>query len=65
MKVTAIILALIGLVALVFGYWGVYTPAGRLAYDEMDGIYPLASGAFGALLLVISVVLLIIHKLRY
>jgi hypothetical protein len=49
---------IIGAVALVsslalgtFAYWGLYTPAGRHAYDEMDALYPAAAGALGLIML--------------
>lgn len=32
-----------------FAYWGLETPAGRRAYDEMAGIIPAAVGMAGAL----------------
>ncbi|MEJ2173426.1 MAG: hypothetical protein P8Y76_00530 [bacterium] len=31
-----------------FAYWGLETPAGRRAYDEMAGMIPLAAGLAGA-----------------
>ena len=44
-------LVLTGAALLVFGWWGVETPAGRQRYDEMDGIIPFAVGVLGAILL--------------
>lgn len=34
----------------IFAWWGQYTPAGRRAFDEMDGLYPLAAGVLTLLL---------------
>ena len=35
------ILIVAGLLAAVFGYWGVYTESGRREFDEMAGIIPM------------------------
>ena len=51
-------LLILGAVALVFGWWGVYTVSGRRQFDEMAGILPLAALALGGLLLVIGLALL-------
>ena len=64
MKVTAIISAVIAVPALAFFYWGFYTPQGQLAYDEMDGLYPLGSGVLGFVALVIFLLMMLIMKLR-
>jgi multisubunit Na+/H+ antiporter MnhC subunit len=40
-----------------FGYWGVYTEAGRKQYDEMDGIIPVAALAT-AVVIALSLVIL-------
>jgi hypothetical protein len=39
---------------MLFGWWGVYTAAGRRAFDEMAGMVPFGAGALGALLAVIG-----------
>jgi H+/Cl- antiporter ClcA len=52
------VLLALGVVAALFGWWGVYTAAGRQQFDEMAGIIPLVSFALGGLLLVIGVALL-------
>ena len=33
-----------------FAYWGLATPAGRSAYDEMAGIIPMAAALAGGIL---------------
>ena len=35
---------------LAFAYWGLATPAGRRAYDEMDGIIPAFAGMLAVML---------------
>ena len=52
-------LLILGVLAVAFGWWGVYTAAGRRQFDEMAGILPLAALALGALLIVIGLALLL------
>lgn len=33
-----------------FAFWGLETQAGRTAYDEMDGLYPLGAAMLAGLL---------------
>lgn len=40
-----------------FAYWGLETPSGRTAYDEMAGIIPMAIGLLGGILLLIAIAL--------
>ena len=46
-----------------FGYWGLYTKAGRLQYDEMAGMIPefalLASFIFLGVAVILAIVLII------
>lgn len=51
---TAMLVAGIGIVLLVFGFWGTQTAAGRHAFHQMDGIIPVAVGTAGAFLLLIA-----------
>jgi hypothetical protein len=51
-------LLILGVLAVAFGWWGVYTAAGRRQFDEMAGIIPLAALALGGLLIVIGLALL-------
>ena len=46
-----LLLVVLGVAGLVFGWWGLQTVPGRRAFDEMAGMVPLAAGAVGALLL--------------
>ena len=48
---TAMLLAGIGIILLAFGFWGTQSASGRHAFDEMDGIIPVAVGTAGAFLL--------------
>lgn len=52
MRYLAPLLAVAGAAALAFCYWGLHTPAGRLAYDEMAGMIPFFAGVAGGVLLV-------------
>jgi hypothetical protein len=52
-------LLILGTLTVAFGWWGVYTVAGRRQFDEMAGILPLAALALGALLIVIGLALLL------
>lgn len=58
----ALIVAALGCAA--FAWWGVQTPAGRRAFDEMDGIIPLAAVPLGILLLAAGLALLWRHRRR-
>jgi heme/copper-type cytochrome/quinol oxidase subunit 2 len=40
MKTTALFLLVAALLTGSFGYWGMYTKAGRIQYDEMAGMIP-------------------------
>ena len=47
-----------------FAYWGLATPQGRRAYDEMDGIIPAAAGLIAAVLVVAAAALWLWRRLR-
>lgn len=44
------IILLAAALLIVFAFWGQYTTAGHRAFDEMDGIYPVAVAPLGTLL---------------
>ncbi|WP_417454482.1 hypothetical protein [Kiloniella sp.] len=52
------ILFLVGLVGVAFGMWGMYTDAGRVRFDEMDGLYPMFSALAGGILIIISIIVI-------
>jgi len=52
----------LGLVLLLFAYWGIETARGRRAFDEMAGMIPFGAGVLGALLVVVGVVVFIIAR---
>ena len=58
MRILAYLLILAGIGSEAFAWWGLATPAGRRAYDEMDGIIPLTAMPAGLLLIVAGVALL-------
>jgi len=43
-----------------FGYWGLFTLAGKQKYDEMDGMYPGLALLIPALLVLLTLVLFFI-----
>ena len=47
-----------------FAYWGMWTVAGRTAYDEMDGLYPLGASILAGLLVVIALALHLFSRRR-
>ena len=49
MRIAALCLAFLSLACATFALWGLGTPSGRAAFDEMAGILPLASGAASVL----------------
>ena len=53
----AIVLALLSLAGMVFGWWGVETVSGRRQFDEMAGIIPFVTGIASIILLMVSAVL--------
>ncbi|MEM5472788.1 hypothetical protein WNZ14_13730 [Hoeflea sp. AS60] len=57
MKLFAILLALVSLAGLIFGWWGLETVSGRRQFDEMAGIIPLVTGIVSLILLVVAAVL--------
>lgn len=57
MKLILLGLTLSGLLCLGFSAWGLYTPAGRIRFDEMAGIIPYMSGLVGWVFIGAGVVL--------
>lgn len=55
MKLFAVLLALLSLAGMVFGWWGTETAAGRRQFDEMAGIIPLVTGVASLVLLLFAV----------
>ena len=51
MKLILLGLTASGVLCLAFAAWGLYTPAGRIRFDEMAGIIPFASGLVGLVLI--------------
>lgn len=45
-----------------FSYWGLYTESGRHAYDEMDGIIPLAAAPLSVCFAVCAVLAWLLGK---
>ncbi len=51
----AIMLGIVGLALVGFGFWGLNTARGRRTFDEMAGMIPLAALATGGLALLIAI----------
>lgn len=60
MKRFTIFLYVAALASGAFGYWGLFTTAGRKEYDEMNGYYPGFALLGAAVLLLIALILTII-----
>lgn len=57
MKLVAIVLALLAVGGMVFGWWGLETVSGRRQFDEMAGIIPLLVGVGSMILLMAAGIL--------
>ena len=64
MKVTAIIIFVLGILSVAYGYWGVFSAAGSRMYDEMDGLIPFAFLIIGIVLLIAFIILNIVIRRR-
>jgi hypothetical protein len=53
-RALALSLFVAAMACLAFAYWGLRTPAGRRAFDEMAGIIPMAAGLAGVLFCVVA-----------
>ncbi len=58
MRHLPMVIFMAALACLAFAYWGLETPGGRRAYDEMAGMIPLGVGVLGLFLLALACVLL-------
>ncbi|NUZ07972.1 hypothetical protein [Piscinibacter koreensis] len=57
MQAVALLFAVVGIACEAFAYWGLSTASGRLAFDEMAGIVPFATGVSGAVLIAFAALL--------
>ena len=57
MKMVAIVLALVAVAGMVFGWWGLETVSGRRHFDEMAGMIPLFAGVGSIILLLLAAIL--------
>lgn len=57
MKLFAIVLALVAVAGMVFGWWGLETVSGRRNFDEMAGMIPLFAGVGSIILLLLAAIL--------
>jgi uncharacterized membrane protein len=54
MKLFAIVLGMLSVAGMIFGWWGVETVSGRRHFDEMAGIIPFVAGIASFILLLVS-----------
>ena len=45
-----------------FGYWGLFTEAGRHSFDEMDGMFPFYAGVLAIVFFLIFLVLRMLRR---
>ena len=57
MKLFAIVLALVAVAGMAFGWWGLETVSGRRHFDEMAGMIPLFAGVGSIMLLLLAAIL--------
>ncbi|MCC0035788.1 MAG: hypothetical protein H6887_11055 [Hoeflea sp.] len=57
MKLFAIVLALMALAGMAFGWWGLETVSGRRHFDEMAGMIPFFVGVGSLILLLLAAIL--------
>ncbi|MEQ8481524.1 MAG: hypothetical protein RIC18_12775 [Hoeflea sp.] len=62
MKGLAIILALLAVAGMIFGWWGLETVSGRRHFDEMAGMIPLFAGFGSIVLLLVAAVLFFLAR---
>jgi len=55
MRILSFVLLIGALACCTFAYWGLETPSGRQAYDEMAGMVPMAAGVAGVIFFVAAV----------
>lgn len=65
MKLFAIFFYLLALCLGSFGYWGIFTTAGRQKYDEIAGLIPGIALLIAAVLLLVAIILSVILLVRY
>lgn len=62
MKALSIIILIVAIALIGYGYWGAFTAGGNKVYDEMDGFYPFFMLIGGVVLLIIFLILLLIRR---
>jgi hypothetical protein len=62
MKIALQIILVISIALMVYGYWGAFTSSGNKVYDEMDGFIPFIMLIAGAILFIVSVIILLLKR---
>jgi hypothetical protein len=61
-KIIHTIVIIIILVGAVFGWWGMFHPAGQKHFDEMDGMIPFFALCFSGVTGSVYVIVMIVRK---
>jgi hypothetical protein len=64
MRVARIVLLVLGLIALGFGYWGAATRSGHRVFHEWNVVLPMFVGFVGLVLLLVAGILWIVDYFR-
>lgn len=56
MRVVPLVFIGLAMACEAFAYWGLTTPSGRRAFDEMAGMIPLAAGGAGVVFALVALV---------
>ena len=64
MRHLPVLLLVVSLACIAFGYWGLETAGGRRAFDEMAGIIPVGVGALGVVLFTIAAIVWVWRKVN-
>ncbi|MEP7237263.1 MAG: hypothetical protein ABI685_05350 [Ferruginibacter sp.] len=62
MKITAVIILILAVALMGYGYWGAFTTSGNKVYDEMDGYFPFFILIGGLILFVVFLILVILIR---
>ncbi len=62
MKKASLIILIVSIVLITYGYWGAFTKSGNKVYDEMDALFPFFVLIFGVILLIVFLVLVFIMR---
>jgi len=64
MAILAILLGVLGVASLGFAWYGLETVAGRMSFDEMDGLIPMGAAVLGVACLCAAFFLVALRAVR-